>query len=155
MRAADPSEAVRSAEIEAALRSRFEVIGEWSWGGTINHLVFQDIAGNFDALHESHLSHVERLIQFENGVIREGGLPSDFKGVHAAVRACTVRTSQAVEFETPASRNDLVVIPRRPADKILPRLPTPSRRGVRPSPPLRAGRCTFAVSNSLPISSGI
>ena len=79
MRAADPSEAVRSAEIETALRSRFEVIGEWNWGGTINLLVFQDIAGNFDAQDESHESHVERLIQFENVVIREGRLPSDFK----------------------------------------------------------------------------
>ena len=79
MVAADPSEAVRSAEIETELRSRFEVIGEWSWGGTINHLVFQDIAGNFEPLNESHLSHVERLIQFENTAIREGRLPSDFK----------------------------------------------------------------------------
>jgi SAM-dependent methyltransferase len=79
MVAADPSEAVRSAEIETALRSRFEVIGEWSWGGTINHLVFQDIAGNFEPSDESHVSHVERLIQFENAAIREGRLPSDFK----------------------------------------------------------------------------
>jgi SAM-dependent methyltransferase len=79
MIAADPSEAVRSAEIEAAVRARFEVIGEWNWGGTINFLVFQDIAGNFDGLDESHVAHVERLIQFENVVIREGRLPSDFK----------------------------------------------------------------------------
>jgi len=79
MRAADPSEAVGSAEIETAVRSRFEVIGEWNWGRTINLLVFQDIAGNFDASDESHVSQVERLIQFENVVIREGHLPSDFK----------------------------------------------------------------------------
>ena len=45
----------------------------------MNLLVFQDIAGNFDASDESHVSHVERLIQFENVVIREGRLPSDFK----------------------------------------------------------------------------
>ena len=76
---ADPSEAVRSAEIETALKSRFEVVGEWNWGGTLNHLVFQDIAGNFVPSNESHLSHVERLIQFENTAIREGRLPSDFK----------------------------------------------------------------------------
>jgi SAM-dependent methyltransferase len=79
MRAADPSEAVGSAEIETAVRSRFEVIGEWNWGRTINLLVFQDIAGNFDASDESHVSQVERLIEFENVVIREGHLPSDFK----------------------------------------------------------------------------
>jgi SAM-dependent methyltransferase len=77
--ATDPSEAVRSAEIESVLRSRFEVIGEWNWGGTINHLVFQNIAVNFDPSDESHLSHVERLIQVENAAVREGRLPSDFK----------------------------------------------------------------------------
>jgi SAM-dependent methyltransferase len=79
MVAGDPSEAVRSGEIETVLRSRFEVLGEWNWGGTINHLVFQGIADNFDPLDASHQSHVERLIDIENATIREGRLPSDFK----------------------------------------------------------------------------
>ena len=44
----DPSESVRSAEIERLVKDHFAVVGEWNWGGTLNHLVFQNIAGNFD-----------------------------------------------------------------------------------------------------------
>jgi SAM-dependent methyltransferase len=75
----DPSEAVRSAEIERLVKARFDVVGEWNWGGTLNHLVFQDIAANFDAVNPSHNALVELLIQHENTLIREGILPSDFK----------------------------------------------------------------------------
>ena len=75
----DPSEAVRSADIEALVKTHFDVIGEWNWGGTLNHLVFQSIAGNFDARNAYHRSLVELLIHHENVLIREGVLPSDFK----------------------------------------------------------------------------
>jgi SAM-dependent methyltransferase len=79
MMAHDPSEAVRSAELEAALRARFDVYEEWSWGGTVNHLVFQDIAGNFDVRNPAHEAIIESLIERENGLIARGELPSDFK----------------------------------------------------------------------------
>ncbi len=75
----DPSESVRSADIERLLKDHFAVIGEWNWGGTLNHLVFQNIAGNFDPDNVEHRGIVERLIQHENGVIAAGTLPSDFK----------------------------------------------------------------------------
>jgi hypothetical protein len=75
----DSSEAVRSAEIEPLLRQRFDVVGEWNWGGTLNHLVFQNIAGNFDPENADHAALVESLIDHENRVIRDGVLPSDFK----------------------------------------------------------------------------
>jgi hypothetical protein len=79
MVAHDPSEAVRSEEIEELVKARFEVVNEWNWGGTLNHLVFQNIAGNFDSANASHCSIVELLIHLENALIREGLLPSDFK----------------------------------------------------------------------------
>ena len=79
MVAHDPSEAVRSAEIEAALRARFDVFESWNWGGTVNHLVFQDIAGNFDPANPAHESVAASLIERENSLIRRGELPSDFK----------------------------------------------------------------------------
>src|SRR5439155_24554498 len=79
MVANDPSEAVRSAEIERLVKDRFDVLGEWNWGGTLNHLVFQDIAGNFDVDNAYHRSVIELLIHHENALIREGHLPSDFK----------------------------------------------------------------------------
>ena len=75
----DPSEAVRSAEIEPALRERFAVKAQWNWGGTVNFLVLQEIAGNFDPANDAHNVHVDRLIADENRWIADGTLPSDFK----------------------------------------------------------------------------
>jgi SAM-dependent methyltransferase len=79
MVAHDPSEAVRSGEIERLLKADFDVLEEWNWGGTLNHLVFQNIAANFDPENEYHRSIVELLIHHENVLVREGLLPSDFK----------------------------------------------------------------------------
>ena len=79
MVAHDPSEAVRSAEIEPLVKSCFDVVNEWNWGGTLNHLVFQNIAANFDQGNADHRSIVELLIHHENVLIHEQLLPSDFK----------------------------------------------------------------------------
>jgi SAM-dependent methyltransferase len=75
----DPSEAVRSGEIEGLVKAYFDVVDEWNWGGTLNHLVFQHIAANFDPANPYHRSIVELLIHHENVLIQEGNLPSDFK----------------------------------------------------------------------------
>jgi hypothetical protein len=79
MRAGDPSEAARSAEIEPLLRQYFEVTDEWNWGGTLNYLVFENIAGNFHADDPCHTAIIELLIRHENALIANGVLPSDFK----------------------------------------------------------------------------
>ena len=39
---------MRSAEIEHLVKASFDVVGDWNWGGTLNHLVVQNIAENFD-----------------------------------------------------------------------------------------------------------
>jgi SAM-dependent methyltransferase len=75
----DPSEAVRSGEIEPVLRRYFEIVEEKSWGGTLNNLIFENIAGNFNQENPYHKSIIELLIQLENIVIQTGLLPSDFK----------------------------------------------------------------------------
>jgi ubiquinone/menaquinone biosynthesis C-methylase UbiE len=75
----DPSEAVRSGEIERLVKTCFDIEGEWNWGGTLNHLVFQNIAANFDQENAYHRSIIELLIHHENVLIRESLLPSDFK----------------------------------------------------------------------------
>ena len=67
----DPSEAVRSSDIEGLLKAHFEILGEWSWGGTLNHLVFQDIAANFDPENAFQCSIVDLLIHHENVLIQE------------------------------------------------------------------------------------
>lgn len=75
----DPSESVRSAEIETVLQEHFEIVEESHWGGTINNLLFASIAGNFDPDNPYHNAIIELLIHHENTLIREGLLPSDFK----------------------------------------------------------------------------
>jgi SAM-dependent methyltransferase len=79
MVAHDPSEAVRSGEIEPLVKTCFDVVNEWNWGGTLNHLVFQNIAANFEPGNTAHRSIIELLIHHENVLIRDGLLPSDFK----------------------------------------------------------------------------
>ena len=79
MIATDPSEAVRSAEIERLLRSSFDVRGAWDWGGTVNHLVLQNIAGNFEAGNSEHDTLIRQLVADENRAIQDGAVPSDFK----------------------------------------------------------------------------
>lgn len=79
MMAYDPSEAVRSADIERLLKAQFNVVNEWNWGGTLNHLIFANIAANFEPDDPDHRAIIERLINHENTLIETGLLPSDFK----------------------------------------------------------------------------
>ena len=83
----DPSEAVRSGDIEAVLRQHFEVIEEKNWGGTLNYLVFENIAGNFSSENPYHQSIIELLIHHENTLIDAGVIPSDFKVLLAKPRS--------------------------------------------------------------------
>jgi SAM-dependent methyltransferase len=82
----DPSEAVRSGDIESVLASYFEVIEQKNWGGTLNYLVFENIAGNFDTSNPYHRTIVELLIHHENVLIDAGILPSDFRVLLARPR---------------------------------------------------------------------
>lgn len=75
----DPSESVRSEEIEPILKQYFDVVEEKNWGGTLNYLVFENIAGNFRPLNPLHDCIVELLIHHENELIANGVIPSNFK----------------------------------------------------------------------------
>jgi SAM-dependent methyltransferase len=75
----DPSESVRSGDIERVLRQYFDVIADKPWGGTLTYLIFENIAGNFDPTNPYHRSIVELLIHHENQLIDLEVLPSDFK----------------------------------------------------------------------------
>ena len=77
---------MRSSEIERLVKARFDVVGEWNWGGTLNHLVFQNIAANFDPENVYHRSIIELLIHHENVLVRQGILPSDFKVFFATLK---------------------------------------------------------------------
>lgn len=77
--AGDPSEAVRSADIDRVLKEHFDIIEEKPWGGTLNYLVFENIAGNFNPKNPYHLCIIELLIHHENTLIEHEIIPSDFK----------------------------------------------------------------------------
>lgn len=76
VRALDPSEAVRSADIMPLLRRHFNIVEFVPLGGSLLQFLLADIAGNFqDALGETWL-HV--LFQIEDSLIASGDLASDF-----------------------------------------------------------------------------
>jgi len=76
--AIDPSEAVRSAEIEPVLSRRFDVIDRRPYGGTILHPLLADIAGNFESDDPAVVAILDALIRTEENLMESGLIPSDF-----------------------------------------------------------------------------
>lgn len=77
----DPSEAIRSEDLERCLRRtrRLELREEKPLGGTYLEPLFADIAGNFRAGDEVALAHVRGAIAAEEALLRAKALPSDFR----------------------------------------------------------------------------
>jgi ubiquinone/menaquinone biosynthesis C-methylase UbiE len=84
MNATDPSEAVRSAEILPLLQRRFSILEKRDFGGTINHMLLQDIIQNFDDGTPEGEGMLALLLYFEMLLIEERVLDSDFCFVVAA-----------------------------------------------------------------------
>jgi ubiquinone/menaquinone biosynthesis C-methylase UbiE len=74
----DPSEAIRSDEIIAALESRFEVLVRRDYGGTILHLALEHIVHNFDRSDERDTAVIRLMGLLEELLIRHGVIESDF-----------------------------------------------------------------------------
>lgn len=74
----DPSEAIRSAEIVRLIKKKFEVVEHTDFGGTLLHMLLQDIAGNFDPKDPKDVTVVNLLVYFENYLIQSKILSSDF-----------------------------------------------------------------------------
>jgi len=74
----DPSEAVKSEDIDPMLHKHFNVIEKKPQGGTLNFLIFLNIAGNFDMSNEYHASLVNFLIHHENALIQNEAIQSMF-----------------------------------------------------------------------------
>lgn len=75
----DPSEAVRSEDIEHVLKERFEIIEIKNLGGTLSMMALAAIAQNFDPDNPEDCAHLDRLLEREKMLIAEGILTSDFK----------------------------------------------------------------------------
>lgn len=82
----DPSESVRSDEIMGLIEERFEIVYRADFGGTLLQFVLSDIAGNFDPADPKDVAMIDLVCLYEQTLIDEGVLPSDFTYVVAKAR---------------------------------------------------------------------
>ena len=91
--AVDPSEAIHSADILAALSARFECIEQRPFGGTLLQFLLADIAGNFDPSDGRDVALLRLMTLLETELIRCGAIGSDF--VYAVYRRRTACAAAA------------------------------------------------------------
>ena len=84
---ADPSEAIRSAEIVPLLSEFFTVLEIKGYGGAILHELLYDIAGNFSEENAGSLERLQRIFQAEDDLTAAGTLANDFAVVIATTKA--------------------------------------------------------------------
>ena len=77
MNAVDPTEAIRSRDIIPLLSEYFEIIERRDFGGTLLHLVLDNIAGNLEEDDEGR-AILRHLIAEEKRLLDSGELESDF-----------------------------------------------------------------------------
>jgi ubiquinone/menaquinone biosynthesis C-methylase UbiE len=87
--AADPSEAIRSDRIVAEVTGQFRIIDRLDYGGTILNLLLEHIVHNFDAKDNKDVGVIRLLAKFEEILIREDVLTSDFSVIAARTRSPT------------------------------------------------------------------
>ena len=77
MNAYDPTEAIRSEDIIPQMQKHFEIVERRDFGGTLLHLVLDDIAGNLSA-DEQGKKILRNLFQREKQLIESAEIESDF-----------------------------------------------------------------------------
>jgi ubiquinone/menaquinone biosynthesis C-methylase UbiE len=77
MTAADPTEAIRSQDILPEMNKRFDIVEKIDFGGTLLHLVLDDIAGNFSSSAED-LAYLQMMFDKEQRLLKSGEISSDF-----------------------------------------------------------------------------
>jgi len=78
VREADPSEAVRAAEIVPLLKESFDVLKVNPAGGTILQFLLSGIAGHFRSDDPDSIKTLNLLFAIEDTLLELGDLPSDF-----------------------------------------------------------------------------
>ncbi len=83
MRLADPSEAVESARLLPLLARHFEIVERRDYGGTLLHMLLDDIAGNFlgdDGQEKDDEARrwLDICFQIEDALLAAGDIQSDF-----------------------------------------------------------------------------
>lgn len=112
MIAADPSEAIRSADIPSALKSCFEIVEARPIGGAVLHLALGDIAQNFDPNSAEDRCVLEHFFAVEDRAMREGVIGSDFVIITAVPRRATAAVFAAdrtAEVQGRAVRHSLTL----------------------------------------------
>lgn len=74
----DPSEAIRSSAILPLAKRYFRIVERIDYGGTILHMLLQDIIGNFSAENARDVATLRALFAFERALLKLKILPSDF-----------------------------------------------------------------------------
>jgi 2-polyprenyl-3-methyl-5-hydroxy-6-metoxy-1,4-benzoquinol methylase len=74
----DPTEAVRAQEILFVARKMFHILELKPFGGTLLHMLLQDILGNFNPEDETDNCVLKLICLLEWKLITAGDLPSDF-----------------------------------------------------------------------------
>ena len=87
MIAADPTEAVNSSDILPLLSRHFEVLELRRYGGTLLHLVLNDLMANFDVTDDAQASLLRMIFLYEQTLMEFRVLDSDFAYVVAQPRA--------------------------------------------------------------------
>ncbi|MEQ8632453.1 MAG: class I SAM-dependent methyltransferase [Gammaproteobacteria bacterium] len=77
MNAYDPTEAIRSEDIIPQIEARFDIIDRREFGGTLLHLVLDNIAGNLSESEEGK-AILRRFFAEEKRLIESGEIQSDF-----------------------------------------------------------------------------
>lgn len=78
MNSTDPSEAIRSAEILPLLSQEFDIVEFIGCGGSLLHLLLEDIAGNLSESNPESMRYLEALFALEDRLIQSGKLQHDF-----------------------------------------------------------------------------
>ena len=84
----DPSEAIRSCDIVPLVTKYFDIEERIDYGGTILHGLLQHIVGNFDPSKEEDIAILRLLGYFEDVLIKENVIPSDFTLIVARNPCC-------------------------------------------------------------------
>lgn len=87
MIATDPSEAVKSGELLEVASKFFEILEIRPYGGTVLHLLLDDIAGRFQRPEPWARQLLASIAEVEWALIASGDLPSDFAVVVAKPRS--------------------------------------------------------------------
>jgi hypothetical protein len=82
----DPSEAVNSEAIIPAVKKFFHILEFNEVGGTLLHLLFQNIAGHFNEGDAESVKILYSLFEKEQALISSGELPNHFAFIVATAK---------------------------------------------------------------------